>query len=76
MLVQFRDRVGSAEFFEDTLRGNVNGIGDKTAERLREFVETGSIDADFAELGSGPITPRSGDDEDAGFTRGTRLDEF
>jgi len=76
MLVQFRDRVGSAEFFEDTLRGNVNGIGEKTAERLREFVETGSIDADFAELGSGPVTPRSGDDEEAGFTRGTRLDEF
>jgi hypothetical protein len=41
MLAQFRAEVGSVEFFEDTLRGNVNGIGETTAERLREFVETG-----------------------------------
>lgn len=76
MLVQFREGVGSAEFFEDTLRGNVDGIGDKTAERLRKFVETGSIDEKYQQEGNGPVTPRSADGESMEFTRGTQLDEF
>jgi len=76
MLVQFREEIESADFFEDTIRGNVNGIGDTTAKRLREFVESGSIDSNYESSDSAPITPRSGDTEDSGFTRGTRLDEF
>ncbi|WP_136718626.1 DEAD/DEAH box helicase [Halorientalis salina] len=68
----------SPDFFEDLLNGNVSGIGNKTAERLRKFVESGSVDEQYLEkeTNNAEFETTETQDSNTDFTRGTSLDDF
>lgn len=73
------DRVGDSNQFEDVLKGNISGIGPSTAQGIREFVETAEVSDEYHQDDNDweAVRPSSEPPEDdGGFSRATRLDEF
>lgn len=75
-LTAFYENVGNAGQFEDILKGNITGIGPKTAQNIRMFVEAGEIDDLYNTRDDASIRSSSSKSTETGFTRGTTLDDF
>jgi hypothetical protein len=75
-LTVFYENIGNADQFEDVLKGNITGIGPKTARNVRVFIETGEIDDLYNTRDDEAIRPSSSKSTETGFTRGTTLDDF